>query len=105
MDDGVVVVQDLVGQKALAQVQPDALNGVEFRAVGRERHQRDVVRDDQRPRSVLAGLIENEHHLDVRFQALGEAIQEQAHDGSGNGWHDQRVNQHEVSTPTGTVTY
>lgn len=37
-----------------------------------------------------AGLVEHEHRLDVRFQAPGEAVQEQAHGGGGDGRHDQR---------------
>jgi hypothetical protein len=45
VDDGVVVVEQSLREVALSQVKPDALDRVEFWAVGRERDEGDVGRD------------------------------------------------------------
>jgi len=44
INDVVVGVEDAASEKVLAQVLPDIFLGVEFRAIGREIKQADVLR-------------------------------------------------------------
>ena len=56
-DDGVVGRKDSVLEPVIAHELPDVLNRVQFRALGRELHDRDVIRHDQVLRRVTARLI------------------------------------------------
>ncbi len=69
-------------KEALAQQQPDTLDGIEFGAVGRQRRKADVVRDGELLGAGPTGLIEGHDAMDVRGQGAGEAFEE---DGHGDG--------------------
>jgi hypothetical protein len=68
-----------MGEEALFEVEPHALDRVQLGRVGRQRHQRYVVGSAQRAGAVPAGLIE--HHRDVLVIADGgsEAVEEHLH--------------------------
>jgi hypothetical protein len=55
VEDGVEVVEDVVGEELFAQFVPQVFCGVEFRAVGREVEDGDVGRDDE----VFGFILEN----------------------------------------------
>jgi hypothetical protein len=61
-----------MGEEALFEVEPHALDRVQLGRVGRQRHQRDVVGNAQRAGAVPAGLIE--HHRDVLVIAVGSRL-------------------------------
>jgi hypothetical protein len=79
-----------MGQKALFEVEPHALDRVQLGRVGRQRHQRDVVGNAQRTGTVPAGLIE--HHRDVLIIAdgRGETVEEHLHRLGIHVRHDER---------------
>ena len=60
IDDGVVVGEQPVREEALLEVEPHALDGIEFGRIGRQGHKRDVGRHPERARAMPSGLIE--HH-------------------------------------------
>ncbi len=68
-----------MGEEALFEVEPHALDRVQLWRVGRQGHQRDVVGNAQGAGGVPAGLIE--HHRDVLVIADGrsEAVEEHLH--------------------------
>jgi hypothetical protein len=79
-----------MGEEALLEVEPHALDRVQFGRVGRQRHRRDVVGNAQRAGGVPAGLIE--HHRDVLVIADGrsEAVEEHLHRLGIHERHDER---------------
>ncbi len=79
LDDGVGVVEQAVGEVALAQVEPDALDRVELGTVGRQRRQGDVVRHLERPLVVPSGAVEGDDGVGVPGQDLGELPEEDVH--------------------------
>jgi hypothetical protein len=79
-----------VGQEALFQVQPDALDRIEFGRVGRQRDQRDVAGNAQRARAVPARLIEYHGHVLVLADGRREAVQELLHCIGVDIGHDER---------------
>ena len=64
---------------SFAQVEPDPLDRVQLRRVGRQRHERDAGRDRECSRAVPAGPALNHDGLLVRGERFGEAIQEELH--------------------------
>jgi hypothetical protein len=78
-DDGAVIVEQPVREKALLQIKPDALDGVQFGRVGRQRDQRDVGRNGERLRAVPARLVEDHRHMLVRGDSFGKAVEEHLH--------------------------
>ena len=89
VDDGVVIGVQTVGEEALLEVEPDALDRIELGRVGRQRHERDTVRHDERVRCVPAGLIEHHHRVLVVSNRGCEAIEEDLHRlGVGVGQHE-----------------
>src|ERR687898_2490617 len=79
VDDGLVVGQEVVRERAFAQVQPDALHRVELRAVGRQRHEGDVGRDGDGTLVVPACAIEHRDGVRVGRHGRGEVEEEAAH--------------------------
>ena len=77
--DCLVAVEQAMAEVAFAQVEPDALDQVEVRRVGRQPHQRHAVRHAQALRGAPAGTVEHEHGVFVLGQGLGEALEEHAH--------------------------
>lgn len=79
-----------MGEEALFEVEPYALDRVQLGRVGRQRHQRDVAGNAQRAGTVPAGLIE--HHRDVLVIADGrsEAVEEHLHRLGIHVRHDER---------------
>lgn len=58
LDNCFGVVEHAEGKEALAEIKPDPLDRVEFRTVGWQRHQRDVVRNGERALVVPTGAVE-----------------------------------------------
>src|SRR4051794_4624727 len=56
-----VGLEDAVREPVLAHELPDVLDRVQLRALGRQRHEGDVWRDDQALREVPSGLVEEKH--------------------------------------------
>jgi hypothetical protein len=71
-------------KEALAQVEPDALDGIEFGAAGGQRQERDVVGHRELGRAVPAGLIEEQDGVHAGLQLLREGGEEHGH-GLGRG--------------------
>lgn len=61
-----------MGVVALFEVEPDALDAVEFRAVGRQVDRRDVVRPFEALGGVPSGLVEDEDGMGVRSDCLAQ---------------------------------
>ena len=68
-----------MGEEALFEVEPHALDRVELGRVGRQRLQRDVVGYAQIARAVPAGAIEHHDHVVVFADGGGEAVEELLH--------------------------
>lgn len=60
-DDVFVAGEHPVREPVLADVLPDILDRVQFRRPGRQRHEGDVLRHDERLGHVPAGLVEDDH--------------------------------------------
>ena len=92
LDNRFGVVEHAEGKEALAQIEPDPLDRVEFRTVGRQRHQRDVVRNGERALIVPTGAVEDHGGVDVVWPDSGEAGEEHIHDlGVDAGQHEGEV--------------
>jgi hypothetical protein len=89
VDGGIEILVQPEGEKPLAQIEPDPLDWVEFRAVRRQGNQSDVVGHVQRLDVVPSGLIDHERDVGCLGEGVRELGQEQIH-GSG-----VRVRQHQ----------
>ena len=76
-------------EEALLQVEPYALDRVQLRRVGRQRHERDVVRHNERARAMPAGLVEHQGDVLIFRDRLCEAIEELLHRLGVHVRHDQ----------------
>lgn len=75
---GIDTVEDAVVKGLLAQVVPEVFDGVEFRCVGREFEQAEVVGQSERLALMPAGAVE--HHQDtVLWMARGDFVQKELH--------------------------
>lgn len=74
-----LVVEDAVGEEALLEVEPEAFDRVEFRLIGRQMDEGDVVGRLQPPGDVPSGFVEQQHDENVGRLALGEGIEIEAH--------------------------
>jgi len=63
VDGGIEILVQPEGEKPLAQIEPDPLDWVEFRAVRRQGNQSDVVGHVQRLDVVPSGLIDHERDV------------------------------------------
>lgn len=63
MDDLVVAVEDADGEPVGAEAGPDVLDRVEFRGIGRQVQERDVVGDGERPGRVPSGPVKDEDRM------------------------------------------
>jgi len=80
IDDGVVAVEDGVGEPVLAQVLPDVLHWIELGRVGRQLEQADVVRDGEpAPGLMPAGSVEQHHGMAARRDVAADLGQMQVH--------------------------
>ena len=66
VEDVVVGFEDAVRQPVIAHELPDVFDRVEFGALRRQRHERYVGRNDQRPRAVPPRLVEQQHGMSAR---------------------------------------
>jgi hypothetical protein len=76
IEDSVVVWKDAQREEAFAQVEPDAVDRVEFGRIGRQRHEADGAGHPQRLGAVPAGLVDNEHGVDVGREPVSRAVAE-----------------------------
>jgi hypothetical protein len=72
IDDRVVVVEQSVREVAFLEIEPDALDRIEFGRVRRQRQQDYILGNDELLRAVPAGLV-HEHGGDL---VLGQSIRE-----------------------------
>ena len=81
-----LIVEDAMGEEALLEVEPEALDWVEFWRIGRQMDESDVVWRLEPPGDVPSGLVEYQDDMDVGGQALGEGVEIEAHHlGIGSG--------------------
>jgi hypothetical protein len=90
IEDILVGFEHAVRQPVITQELPDVLLGVEFRAFGGERHDRDVGRNDELARQMPAGLIEQEDGVLSRGDLIGDFGQVKAHRLGVARWQNQR---------------
>jgi hypothetical protein len=79
IDDGVVVIEQAEREETLLEIEPQALDRIEFGAAGRQRQQRDVVGHRQVVGDVPSGLIGEHGHVLVIRDRLREPIEELLH--------------------------
>ena len=79
-----------MGKVSLAQVKPEPLDRVELRRVGRQRHQGEIVGDDQGAGAMPARLVEHEHGMSVRGNLGRQLGQKPAHRGGRDGRQHER---------------
>jgi hypothetical protein len=89
IEDVLVGAEDPVREPVLAQELPDVLDRVQLRSFGGERHERDVGRDDQPPREMPAGLVEQNHRMGARRNHLRDLGEVQGHRLCGAAREDQ----------------
>src|SRR6266404_2391499 len=76
IDNGLVSIPDAVAQEILAEKPPDVLDRVEFRGIGRQRHQGDVFGNVEPPAGFEpAGAIENEDCVGAWPNALADLFE------------------------------
>jgi hypothetical protein len=78
IDDGFGIVEDAEGEVSLAQVEPDALDGIELGTVGRQPDEGDVCGQAVGGQVVPAGAVEDDGGVDPVWQGLGEGVEELA---------------------------
>ena len=79
INDVVVGFVDAVRQPVVAHELPQVLDRVQFRASWRQRHQRDVGRNDQFGRSVPSSLVEDQYGVGARRDMEGDFLQMHTH--------------------------
>lgn len=80
IDDVVDAVPDGEAEIILAEILPDVFNRVQFRTIGRQRHQGDIVGHPQS----LSGLVptrtvEHDHGMRARCDMEADLLEVQAH--------------------------
>ena len=90
VEDVVVTVEDGDREFVATQIFPDVFDRVEFGCVGRQRDQRDVVRNDEIFGDVITGAIEDEGSVAARRNPPADLRQMQGHDLGVGGWDDER---------------
>src|SRR6185437_3121045 len=71
IDDVVIGLEDAVGEPVVADELPDVFDRVELGRLRRQRHQGDIVGDDELGRKVPAGVIERVRHGESYSPRLG----------------------------------
>ena len=79
VDDGLVAGEDQSVEEVMPEELPQIFDRVEFRAVGRQRQQREVVGDAQGLGAVSARLVEDDDRVAVGGDVLADLGQMQAH--------------------------
>ena len=79
IDDVVVGFEHAVGEPIVAQELPDVLGRIEFRAFGRQRHDRDVGGNVELVGHMPAGLIEQQHGMRAGGDVFGDFGEMQVH--------------------------
>ena len=77
--DVVVGQEDAVGEPVVADELPDVLDGIEFGAFRRERHEGEVGRYGKVVRQMPSRLVEQEHGVATRRDGGGDLGQMQVH--------------------------
>jgi hypothetical protein len=83
-------VEEAEREEALAQVEPNALDRVEFGRVGREDDKGDVRGHDEVAAQVPAGAVDDHDEMRVRRAGSGDLIEEDLHRRGVDGWQHQR---------------
>ena len=66
-------------KEALLEIEPDALDRVQFGRVGGQRNERDVGWNRKRVRAMPASLIKHHHGMLILSKRLGKAVEEGLH--------------------------
>ena len=90
IDDVVVAVEDGDGEFVAAQVFPDVFDRVEFRGVGRQGNEGDVVRHGEAVGAVIAGPVEDQGGMAFGRDLFGDLGEMQGHGLGIGGGHDER---------------
>src|ERR1700755_1683426 len=61
IEQSISIVEHAVGEPVAAHVLPDVLLWIEFRALGRQRYHRDVVRHDELGGEMPPSLVQQQH--------------------------------------------
>ena len=77
--DGVVVVEDSVGEPVLSEVLPDVLDGVQFWRTRRQEDQRHVFRDGELLGRVPTSAIEQQDSVSAALDAPADLIDVELH--------------------------
>lgn len=79
IDDFGVGLEDAVGEPVAAHELPDILDRIELRAFGRQRHDADIIRQDEFVGDVPAGLIHEQDGMGPGRNGLGDFSEMQVH--------------------------
>lgn len=91
IDDGLVAFPDEMAEGVLAEVLPDVFDRVQFRGVGWQRQQGDVVWDHQRAAGLVpTGSVENEDGVAAGSDLAADFGQVQGHGFDVDRRQDQR---------------
>jgi len=79
-----------VAEKVAAEELPDVLDRIEFRGIGRQRHEGDVARHQQAPAGLVpAGAVEDENGMGLGIDAAADLGEVEAHQlGADGGQHE-----------------
>jgi hypothetical protein len=79
IEDGVIGIEDAIGQPVVAHELPDFFDRVEFGALGRQRQDGDARRHDQLAGEISACLVHQQDRVCTGCDGLGDLGQMQAH--------------------------
>jgi hypothetical protein len=86
VDDGIVAVEDAVGEPVLAQILPDVLDRVQFRRAGRQEDQRHVLGNIELRGGVPAGPVEQQNGVGAPCDMPADLVEMKLHGfGVGEG--------------------
>jgi hypothetical protein len=79
IEDIFIGFEDAVGEPVVAQELPYIFDGIELGALGRQRDEADVGRDDEMAREMPASLIEEKHGMGAGLHLCGDFGEVQIH--------------------------
>lgn len=86
VDDGVVVIENTIGEPVLAHVLPDVFDRVQLRRSRRQEDWRDVLRHHEIGGGVPSGAIHDEHGVCALFDMAADLVDMELHGlGVGKG--------------------
>ena len=89
IDDCLGVIEHAKRKESFSQVEPDALDRVEFGRIGRELHEGDVGRQVIARDLMPARAVHDHDGMGVLGQLVGEMVEEESHRLAGDLWQDE----------------